>query len=255
MTFNIDTVQTQVEAAGLTVRGAFHPGPDDAVPSMLDGTTPGTLVVLGNAGSSLWATFAASGFLDGRPDPLDDWSTAIVTDLAQAFDGRALFPFGGPPFQPFLRWAQKAEAVFPSPLGPLIHPEYGLWHAYRGALALSLTLDLEPLETRIARNVGQEAERHGRAMDDENRPQVLGAPCLTCVEEPCLTSCPAQAVARESYDVPRCIDYLVRHPDGPCMSYGCQARHACPVGTHFRYLPAQACHHMRVFVRNNRAPI
>ena len=53
MTFNIDTVQTQVEAAGLTVRGAFHPGPDDAAPSMLDGTTPGTLVVLGNAGFEL----------------------------------------------------------------------------------------------------------------------------------------------------------------------------------------------------------
>ena len=46
-----------------------------------------------------------------------------------------IYPFGGPPYWPFQRWAQRAEAVFPSPLGILIHPEYGLWHAYRAALA------------------------------------------------------------------------------------------------------------------------
>ena len=36
----------------------------------------------------------------------------------------------------------RAEAVAPSPLGILIHPDYGLWHAYRGALAFAERLAL-----------------------------------------------------------------------------------------------------------------
>ncbi len=56
-------------------------------------------------------------------------------NLAADFPGvRALFPFEGPPYLPFQRWARRAEPVHPSPLRQLIHPEFGLWHAYRGAL-------------------------------------------------------------------------------------------------------------------------
>src|SRR4030095_137820 len=46
------------------------------------------------------------------------------------------------------RWAMRAEAVAPSPLGILIHPDYGLWHAYRGALAFAERLALPPRGAR-----------------------------------------------------------------------------------------------------------
>ena len=64
--------------------------------------------------------------------------------LAPGFGATALFPFGGPPWLPFQRWAMKADCVTASPLGILIHPDFGLWHAYRGALAFAEQLDLPP---------------------------------------------------------------------------------------------------------------
>ena len=42
------------------------------------------------------------------------------------------------------RWAQRAEPLHPSPLGVLIHPVHGLWHAYRGALAFAEPIELPP---------------------------------------------------------------------------------------------------------------
>jgi ferredoxin len=35
--------------------------------------------------------------------------------------------------------------VFPSPIGLLVHPRWGLWHAWRGALAFPAPIDLPPL--------------------------------------------------------------------------------------------------------------
>ena len=62
---------------------------------------------------------------DGRADPLDRWSRRVVDALAAALGARALYPFDGPPHWPFQRWARRAEAVHVSPLGLLIHPDYG----------------------------------------------------------------------------------------------------------------------------------
>ena len=46
----------------------------------------------------------------------------MIEALARELGGKALFPFGGPPFLPFQRWAQRAEPVHSSPIGLLIHP-------------------------------------------------------------------------------------------------------------------------------------
>ena len=77
---------------------------------------------------------------DGLADPLDRWSRQVIEALASEFSAEALFPFGGPPFLPFQRWAQRAEPVHASPIGLLIHPRFGLWHSYRGALGFSAAL-------------------------------------------------------------------------------------------------------------------
>ena len=115
---------------GLILRGAFHPAAADRVPALADGRPAGTLVLLGNVGGSLWARFsAAPEFADGDPDPLNRWSERVIGALAEAFHAQALFPFGGPPYRPFIAWAKRAEPVSESALGMLIHPEHGLWHA------------------------------------------------------------------------------------------------------------------------------
>ncbi|MBO6782268.1 MAG: hypothetical protein JJ899_03205 [Alphaproteobacteria bacterium] len=207
---------------GLIARGAFHPAPDDDVPG-----GPGTLVLVGNAGPQMWRAFEAArpAYADD-PDPLDAWVRDVLAGIAGDVGATALFPFGGPPYLPFQRWAQRAGPVHPSPLGVLIHPDYGLWHAYRGALAFAERLDLA-------------------APDD--RP----SPCATCADKPCLSACPVDAFSPDIYDVPACVGHIETAAGTDCLELGCRARRACPVGRDVLYEPAQAEFHMRAFRRAN----
>lgn len=187
-----------------------------------------TLVLLGWVGGDGWQTFAGSPEAhDGVPNPLDRWSRRVIDSLADALDATALYPFSGPPWLPFQRWAQRADRVFVSPLGILIHPDWGLWHSYRGALAFHAHLDLEPAAASVS-------------------------PCESCADKPCLTRCPVSAFSNEGYDVAGCRAHLSSPAGAACMEGGCLARDACPVGTRHRYAPAQAAFHMRAF-RNARA--
>ncbi len=212
------------EERGLRLRGAFACNPDDAVPPQADGGESRTLVLLGNLGGSLWRVFsAAPEFGDGQPDPMNRWSSRVVGDLAEALGGRAVFPFGGPPYHPFLGWARRAEGLGASPLGMLIHPEFGLWHAYRGAIALRQSLHLPPV-------------------------LVAPVPCDSCEEKPCLTACPVDAFTASGYDVAACSAHLRSVVGGDCLSGGCLARRACPVGAEHRYPAPQAAFHMSAFL-------
>lgn len=105
-------------ACGLALRGAFHPGPGDRAPQ---GT--GTLVLLGPDEPAFWPLFAASPeYQDGRPDPLDRWSARVLGGLAQRFGGTAILPSDGPPWPPFLHWAECTGEAFASPSGSLCTP-------------------------------------------------------------------------------------------------------------------------------------
>jgi hypothetical protein len=210
---------------GLRVRGGFA----------TDGVTDGdilrvapwarTLVLVGNVGSELWDKSGAEIAAQGDPDPLDRWTRSVLEPIAAAADGLALFPFEGPPYWPFQRWAERAEGVRQSPIGIQIHPEFGLWHAYRAAILLRDALVLPRRE-----------QAH---------------PCDTCADRPCLTHCPVSAFSAAGYDVERCVGHVVavQNSAGSCMDVGCLARLACPVGTAWRYRPEHARFHMRAFVK------
>ena len=219
-----DTVVVAVEADGLASRGAFHVTANDAVPPFADGAPAATLVLVGNAGPRMWPVFTASREAnDGAPNALDRWSRRVVSRLARTLDGAAHFPFGGPPWLPFIRWAQRAGPVYPSPIGPLVHPDFGLWHAYRGAIAFRERLDLPPPDDRAS-------------------------PCESCVERPCLSSCPAGAFSATGYDVEGCVAHIESAAGVRCLTAGCLARHACPVGREAAYDTSQAAFHMRAFL-------
>lgn len=220
-------MQRALDAYGLRVRGGFPVDAADGVPAASDGGA-GALLLVGNAGSAMWPAFAAAPEArDGRPDPLDRWSRRIGEALAARFAARALFPFGGPPHHPFQRWAARAEPLHASPLGLLIHPQYGLWHAYRFALWFA---DV-PADLPVP-----------------GRPEA-GSPCAACVARPCLLACPVGAFDGQGYDVARCTALLRAQPDAPCNTAGCAARRACPHGAAHRYLPEHARFHMRAFVQ------
>jgi hypothetical protein len=194
------------------------------VPPLPGGEPAGTLVLLGFAGRAGWPEFAAAPeAADGAPDPLDRWSRREILALAEAVGGTALFPFGGPPWLPFQRWAQRADTLFPSPLGLLIHPEWGLWHSLRGAVALRERLDLPPLP----------AATH---------------PCEACVARLCLTACPVGAFTESGYDVAGCATHIAAPAGADCIDQGCAARRACPVGAAHAHPPEAAGFFMRAFL-------
>lgn len=225
---DFEVILSAIEAEGLANRGAFHVAGDDAVPPFPNGAPAATLVLVGNAGPGMWPVFAASGEAhDGAPNALDRWSRRVISRLAQAFGGASHFPFGGPPWHPFIRWAQRAGPVYPSPIGPLVHPDFGLWHAYRGAIAFRERLDIPSRDDRPS-------------------------PCESCADRPCLSSCPVGAFSPGGYDVAGCVAHIERRAGARCLEAGCLARHACPVGHATAYVAPQAEFHMRAFLEARR---
>jgi hypothetical protein len=220
----VAALQKALDPLGLALRGGFHPTEEDGVPDCREGRKTGTLLLVGNLGRALWPVFSRSPELqDGAPHALDRWTRRVLERMAADLGASALFPFGGPPWLPFQRWAVRAGSVAASPLRILIHPEYGLWQAYRAAIAFAERLALP---------------------GPDPRPR----PCDSCVERPCLSACPVDAFTSEGYDAVRCRQHVASAAGAACREDGCLARRACPVGREHAYEPAQMAFHMRAFL-------
>ncbi len=226
MLMDIETITGKASEYGLVVRGGLAVSIDDSVPNMRNGAAARSLVLLGNAGSSVWPVFSQSAELkDGCDNPLDRWSKRVGDVLAKDLGAVAYYPFGGPPYQPFIRWAKKAESLRSSKIGLLLHPEFGLWHAYRLALAFPNTL-----------------------FDEADAVTAQTHACDTCKTQPCYSTCPVDAFADDHYDVDRCVLYLDDNPQAECNQRGCLARMSCPEAVAYRYEQPHAAFHMKQFV-------
>jgi epoxyqueuosine reductase len=209
-------IAAAVEATGLAVVGAFHPGPGDGAP---EGT--GTLLLLGPDGPAMWRAFrVASEAADGRPDPLDRWSRRVIGGLAAPLGATALFPFGGPPHHPFGRWGARGEGSVVSPVAMQASPSRGLWASYRGALGLPAQMALPP-----------------RSWSD---------PCRGC-PAPCLSACPVGAFAGGAYDVAACVAHVLGAAGTACRA-GCLVRVSCPAGEAMELPAGQRAFHMAAFL-------
>jgi hypothetical protein len=176
--------------------------------------------VVGNIGGAMWGLFRAAE--TPGPEPLDRWTRATLQPIGQDLGAAYVHP-SDEPFQPFQRWAQRADDVWSSPIGLLVHPTYGLWHAYRGAF-------LFPVEVTGLPLVGQRSN-----------------PCHTCADQPCRSTCPVDAFTTEGYDHERCRDHVRSGTEPVCLTGGCAARRACPVNRDGHYGPDQMAFHMKAF--------
>lgn len=224
-------LQDVLSAHGLRLRGGWRPVAGDAIAALPGGQSAAVVWMVGAVGSELWPAFSASTFFsDGLAHPLDRWSRAIGQEMAQRWGGVALFPFDGPPYHPFQKWAARAETLHSSPLKLQIHPKYGLWHAYRFALALP-SVQADDLASPVSPQVAARVDL-----------------CLQCDGQPCLLACPVQAFSVVAYDVLTCRDHLRMPLGANCMQSGCLARRACPQGAGFVYTPEHAAFHMQAFI-------
>lgn len=202
----------------LAVLGGFAPEPNDG--SLPPGTR--TLLLLGPAEPGFWPHLTAQPeWQDGQPDPVDRWSRRVIGRLACDLGGKALFPFGGPPWHPFTRWALQTGRVWESPVRLLVQADQGLMVSFRGALALKTVVEVPPQAPR---------------------------PCDSCAA-PCKTACPPGALTRSGYDLPACHGFLDRPEGQDCLTGGCLVRRACPVSQTYARVADQSAYHMGQFHR------
>ncbi|MEE2828694.1 MAG: hypothetical protein VX498_05875 [Myxococcota bacterium] len=132
------------------------------------------LLLLGSAGPRLWESLREEGYLEG-PDPVDSYCRDRVrvfrTKLSDEPEKASQLAWPNPAGQPIAvtELGELAGWSSRSPLGLGIHPEHGLWFAYRAVLLL-------------------EAEA------PQQQPAASPSPCLTCLDKPCVSHCPAGAV-------------------------------------------------------------
>ena len=207
-------VMAAVRRAGFEPLGWFAPRTGDDAP---EGCR--FLLLVGNAGPAMFRRFARER---ASEETLDQWTVRVMLPLVETLGAEAGFPFAAPAL-PFLRWARAAGAGHVSPLGLNIHARFGLWHAYRAALFFPVELDLP-------------------------RASAGPHPCESCAEKPCLAACPVGAFTARGYEVPACVGHLASAAGTGCMTGGCLARRACPVGRAFTYEPEQMQFHMRAFL-------
>lgn len=210
------TISVALAKSGLALRGGFVFDPAENAPGR-------SVLLVGHVGAGYWRHFQQwrRAQLSDINDPLDRWSRLVIGDVAEQVGARVVMP-SDRPFAPFQQWAMRAEGLRPSPLGILIHPEFGLWHAYRGALLFDAEISIQA-------------------------PEKMNHPCDACHGKPCMNACPVSAVSDGAFAWQRCLDHVRGVVGGACRDLGCRARNACPVGGDHAYPSEVQAFHQRAF--------
>lgn len=177
------------------------------------------LILVGHRGRDFWTALQQRGMHGAHP--MDQFVTACI---AAWMDGplhghtwRQVFP--GTQTVGLQRLGTLAGWHHASPFWVGVHQDWGSWFAYRAVVLADTDLALTPrLESP--------------------------SPCDRCADKPCISACPAGALASAqtgAWQLQTCLDYRKQN-DSPCQNR-CLARNACPVGAAHRYDDAQISYH------------
>ena len=204
------SLQQGLEAAGFVILDALSTGDQ-------------TDIAIGSAGQPFWnAVHRSPEWIEQHDDPIDRYTARQINRLLDADKGEAaIYPFD-PDAPNFVQlWSATFPKIAASRLGPMIHPDFGLWMAARAHVVLpDAHFEFDTAKTF--------------------------SPCESCQDKPCLSACPVNAFsASKPYNHLACAAYLKTDP--ACFSGGCDARAACPFGQSWQLPEDQARYHQTRF--------
>ena len=177
----------------------------------------GRLVLVGHGGRRMWEALQERGM--ETPDPVDHYSMMLarqfITDYLDDAPHLWLYP-DSEYLIPLQQLGEAAGWSYPSPLGSGISPVFGVWFAYRAAFLIDADLPL---------------------VFEEPGP----SPCDSCLDKPCIHTCPVGAVQQGAFDVGGCARHRLSG-GSPCADR-CLARMACPYFPEHRYSLEQIRYH------------
>lgn len=217
---NMEKMRRSLESAGLNLFSILESGTLNE-PGIPDNSE--SLLLIGSAGAELWDKMPDSFLV--RENPIDEYSHQSVVEILQrelpAEDWSILFPAlsVSDPLPSLQKLGEIAGWHNPSPLGLGINHQFGLWFAYRAVVSVARPL-----------TVSVQAERT--------------SPCLSCVEKPCVSGCPASAIAFGRHpDLQSCVGYRAEI-GSPCADT-CLSRLSCPVAAQWQYSQEQLSYFYR----------
>jgi len=200
------------------------------------------LLLTGNSGTEFWRLQKAFSKRSGAADnhPVDRYALAATTQALTEFLPTSasciLYPqlpeTTAPRFAVSLQTlGQRVGWHQASPLGIGIHPQHGLWFAYRSLVLL----DCETADELGEKPLTSVLERVSS--------------CADCESHACIQACPAQALTYNQVpDMGRCVAHR-REVASTCASQ-CLAREACPIGQSWRYSKDQIDYHYSVSLQS-----
>ena len=213
-------IVSALEAGGFGLAAPLPVSPYDALvpePWRASALLPGARAVLivANAGRSLWPRFRASPEAALATDPLDTYTRRVFRD-AVAGENAAFALYQDRRdglYLPLVALGERAGLGVPGRVGVLLHPVYGPWLSLRGVIYLAT----------------EQGFREPEPFD----------PCTGC-PAPCADACHGKVIGPTGVDVEAC--YRSRLTLAPC-ALRCDARRACVLGPEHAFPPDQEAHH------------
>ena len=177
------------------------------------------LILVGHRGRNFWEALQRRGMHGAHP--MDQFVTERITAWMNGplhgHAWRQVFP--GPQAVGLQNLGRLAGWHHASPFWVGVQQDWGSWFAYRAVVLADTNLALTPR-------------------------RESPSPCDSCSGKPCITACPAGALASEQtgpWQLRTCLDY--RKQETSACQDRCLARNSCPVGSEHRYSDAQIRYH------------
>jgi len=216
---SVARIRAALAAGGFTPDAPLSAADYDALvpdPWRCERVWPGTcsVLVVANAGRTLWPLFGASPESRLENDPLDHYTRRVFAEASGDEAGFALYMEKREDrYLPLVALAERAGLGVPGRIGVLLHRVYGPWLSLRGLVFTSERV--EPL-----------------AVDAFD-------PCAGC-PAPCQGACHGPAISEDGVDVDACYRTRLANPE---CALRCDARRACVVGPEHAFSAEQEAHH------------